>query len=286
MPQDRKSGAAANKYGYAMAAKVARLLGMQLLSRNSNEVDLNGKRIVVKSARYKTSEIGISRAMLSRVQGIIAALEDKDGKYTLYRVNPKWYRTEMSPSRSNSPSAHEIMMVSCKDIRRVCQVVEKMAAYSIKIEWEGPFDLLTIIAKKKDGGVPPDYEGNDYGLYQIYGNHILCKADTLLYVGIAVDETFAERFKHHKKEWLNKEENIQIYIGRVYDPKKHSKTSNWSAWKKDIEIAEDILIYKYSPNYNNAGITDPPKLQHEHIQLIHCGERHKLQEIDKAPEDF
>lgn len=127
MGQNRESGAAANAYGHVMAVKVSQFLGTKLLTKLSNEIDINGERIVIKSARKKTHQIGISLAMLKRVQGIIAALEDEDGKYTLYRVDPKWYKTEMSPSHSNNPSAHKIMMVSCKDIRRMCQVVGKMA---------------------------------------------------------------------------------------------------------------------------------------------------------------
>ncbi len=51
-------------------------------------------------------------------------------------------------------------------------------------------------------GQYPDW-GEDYGLYQIYGKHILCGKDTLLYIGEATEQTFSTRFKQHQ-HWLCK----------------------------------------------------------------------------------
>jgi len=62
-----------------MAVKVAQYLGIKLISPISNEAFLNGKRIVIKSARYKTTEIGVSGKMLDRIDAILAALETKKG---------------------------------------------------------------------------------------------------------------------------------------------------------------------------------------------------------------
>jgi len=85
-----------------------------------------GKRIAIKCAHRNTPQIGLSLAMLGRVQNIITALEDKDGGYTLYQLDPRWYRAAMVPSRSNSPSAQTVMMVSCKEIRTVGQATGRM----------------------------------------------------------------------------------------------------------------------------------------------------------------
>lgn len=161
-----------------------------------------------------------------------------------------------------------------------------MNVYQIEIKWEGPFSLGEVI-EKNDGGNPDNgYEGNDYGLYQIYGQHILSGPDTLLYIGKATRQTFSYRFRQHK-EWIDKEKEIEIYLGRVYDPKKHSKADNWRTWEDDVEDVEKILIYKYTPNYNSSEIGDEPKLQqHKQIKLIHRGNRHNLKEIDQAPEDY
>jgi hypothetical protein len=161
--------------------------------------------------------------------------------------------------------------------------------YEIKIEWEGPFSLREVISTKNDGGEKPDWCGNDYGLYQIYGWHILYCKNTLLYIGEATKQTFSRRFKGHKK-WLDKDQkknDIKIYLGRVYDPKKHSKEDKWESWTSDILLAEKILIYKYSPNYNSRNITKKPDiLPYEGIRLVHRGEKRRLEDIDNAPDDF
>lgn len=59
-----------------------------------------------------------------------------------------------------------------------------MELYKIRIEWEGPYSLEEVITKMVDGGKNPDWDGNDYGLYQIYGRHILSGKNTLLYIGM------------------------------------------------------------------------------------------------------
>lgn len=90
--------------------------------------------------------------------------------------------------------------------------------HRITIEWEGPFTLDHVINKCDDGGEHPHYDGKDYGLYQIYGRHILDdpKAPSyksLLYLGNATDQTFSSRFRTHKRSWLEHEwkESISIH---------------------------------------------------------------------------
>jgi len=123
MGQDRESGRAAVKYGHDMAKRVAEFLGANLLSELSNEATLGNERIAIKSARQRTPEIGLSRAMLERAQIIAAALENPDRAYTLYRLSPEWYQVHMVLSRSRSPSAQRVMMVQCKLIRREGHVI-------------------------------------------------------------------------------------------------------------------------------------------------------------------
>ena len=161
--------------------------------------------------------------------------------------------------------------------------------HEIKIEWSGPFSLNEVIEKFLNGGRAPDWGVEDYGLYQIYGRHILHGRNTLLYIGMATEQTFSQRFKEHKT-WLENdqdEEDVRIYLARIYDPKKHSKKDNWTTWKNDVELAEKVLIYKYSPNYNSEGLTNEPDLSpYESIRLIHIGKRNRLREEDNAPKDF
>ena len=79
----------------------------------------------------------------------------------------------------------------------------------LRIDWAGPFTPGHVVAKYADGGSPPRYEGTDYGLYQIYGNHIVA-GKTLIYVGKANRQTFSRRFKQHAK-WLDREAGLQVF---------------------------------------------------------------------------
>ena len=126
MVQNRESGADGNKYGHMMGEKVARFFGTKLLSKSSNEMILDDQRVVVKSARYKTPEIGLSINMLERVQNIIAAIENEDVSYTLYLVETQWYKEKMTQSLSRSDVNGKIKKVSCKDIRNECKTFGKM----------------------------------------------------------------------------------------------------------------------------------------------------------------
>lgn len=75
-----------------------------------------------------------------------------------------------------------------------------MDRYENIIEWEGPFSAQTIINDFTDAGNHPYYEGNDYGLYQIYGRHILYGSDALLYIGKATKRSFSVRFAEHMED--------------------------------------------------------------------------------------
>lgn len=116
----------------------------------------------------------------------------------------------------------------------------------------------------------------------------------MLYVGITTERPFSQRFKEHKM-WLldnndQDEKDVAIYLGRVFDPIKHSEKDKWKSWKRDIEIAEKILIYKYAPNYNSRELTSEPVLSpYKSIRLIHTGKPrkpHKLKPVDEVPRDF
>lgn len=151
--------------------------------------------------------------------------------------------------------------------------------YDINVTWEGPFTGYEVVKRNKDAGKAPDYDGEDYGLYQIYGRHILGGNDTLLYIGQAVKQTFSERISQHQKWWLREESDVKIYLGRIFHPERHSKKDDWRSWEKDVDVAEKILIYKYSPNYNSDGVAEKPLLT-ESYRLRHSGHRHRLHAED------
>ena len=122
MPQDRESGDRARRYGYQMAERVAEALGATLINPGvSNEATWRNQRILIKSARYRTSEIGATEATLQRVDAIVAALQDSNDGYTLYQVTPVWFRERMRPSRSSGDG--HVMKVQCRSVREAGTVV-------------------------------------------------------------------------------------------------------------------------------------------------------------------
>jgi len=157
----------------------------------------------------------------------------------------------------------------------------------LTIDWKGPYALDQVIHNLTDSGDYPGYDGEDYGLYQIYGEHILGNSDALLYIGKAPKQTFSTRFKKHVR-WLRREDSpVRVYVGRIYIPRRHSSADNWAKYEADIGIAESILIYKYSPHYNGRSVSKAPSLRpHGRVVLTHAGARHRLQEIDRAPDDL
>ena len=104
-----------------------------------------------------------------------------------------------------------------------------MSKIRITINWEGPFTVDEVINNMKDSGKAPEY-GNDFGLYQIYGTHILCGKDTLLYIGKSTGQCFSTRLKQHNRDWIINErdkKDIKVFIGRTYNPKRHSSRDKW-----------------------------------------------------------
>jgi hypothetical protein len=156
----------------------------------------------------------------------------------------------------------------------------------LDVLWSGPFTIDEVVTAFDDEGSPPLYDGEDYGLYQIYGTHILAGPDTLLYVGQATNQTFARRFRQHR-EWLIHEEGTSIHLGRVYNPSRHMAVDGWRTWLVDVRLAECILIYKYSPNYNSVSISDAPMLgSWSAVELTNKGQRRKLHARDLVPHDW
>jgi hypothetical protein len=164
-----------------------------------------------------------------------------------------------------------------------------MEPHIIQINWEGPFSCDCVVNNmNRAGNDCDDYAGPDYGLYQIYGQHILCGEDTLLYVGQAQDQTFADRIRQHEKEWLRAEQSIKIYLGRLDELiGKYTQENDWFRWREDIDITESVLIYRYTPHYNSSGLWEEPNLRSfEKVILIHSGSRNKIKDRDIAPDDY
>lgn len=124
MGQNKITGSAAVKFGHEMAKMIARLLDTELLSANSNEIIFEGERFVIKSAHRKTSSIGITVTMLGRLQGIIAAFENNDGRYTLYKVDLKRNPPlQMVFSQSSGHKKNKVIKISRKSIQKYGEII-------------------------------------------------------------------------------------------------------------------------------------------------------------------
>lgn len=134
---------------------------------------------------------------------------------------------------------------------------------SVRVEWEGPFSIEKVLEL--------DNRNKDYGLYQIYGHHIVYGADSLLYIG-ETGQTFSQRFNDHAV-WLEEEEGVFIRVGRIASEDYNEQV------RKD---AEALAIYWHSPAYNSLNIED---YNGQPLIVVNSGERGDLCEKLSVAED-
>ena len=125
---------------------------------------------------------------------------------------------------------------------------------SVRIEWEGPFFLMEVLEL--------DNRNKDYGLYQIYGHHIIYGVDSLLYIG-ETGQTFSERFNEHTV-WLKEEDGVFIHVGRIASEDYDEQV------RKD---AEALTINWHSPAYNSSNIET---YNGQRLKVVNRGERRDL----------
>lgn len=112
MPQDRESGAAANKYGRETARKIMKKLGTKPISLMSNECILKGRLVAIKCSRKYTKCIGVSYLMLKRLKVVIGAFETENDYYDLYELSPRVFANNMRPTRSKGAAAGKVGLVT------------------------------------------------------------------------------------------------------------------------------------------------------------------------------
>lgn len=122
------------------------------------------------------------------------------------------------------------------------------------LEWK-KFEKLEDVLKENDEEA--------YGVYQISGYHAVFGDGALLYIGRAVDQSFAERFRQHE-DWLRKESGVKIYLGRT------TNIEN-DIWDNIIKHVEILLIYYHSPPYNSTFISESPKPTSK-LRIINIGD--------------
>ena len=114
MGQDRDTGAAANDFGRATAPQIAKQIGATMLGSASNEATLDGKRVVIKCARRRTTSVGVTYLMLSKLDRVIGAFEQDDGSFALHALPASRFKAEMRESKSQGASAGKVGLVSRK----------------------------------------------------------------------------------------------------------------------------------------------------------------------------
>ena len=100
MRQNRETGAEAAKFGHRTAALIGEKLGAKKLAAKSNEFELNGKRVTIRTAHLNTDQVGVLYSMLDRVQSVIAAFEIAPYEYELHSLSPEEYRKAMRDSKT------------------------------------------------------------------------------------------------------------------------------------------------------------------------------------------
>ena len=105
MPQDRASGADANNYGRETARKIAIAIGAVSISETSNEFEFDNRKITIRCARKKNTQVAVPYQLLKRVSAVMAAFEQENGDYEVYEINSDNFKDNMRKTRSKGPFA-------------------------------------------------------------------------------------------------------------------------------------------------------------------------------------
>jgi len=120
--------------------------------------------------------------------------------------------------------------------------MEEMKA--IHIDWEGPFSHERASSEFNN-------EKTDFGVYQLYGTHPIYGFNSLLYIGMAGEQTLSERISQHKrffgKYWIPRAR--KVFVGRLM-----GERPSLSAWSEEIALAEKLLIFSHCPPMNSSGL--------------------------------
>ncbi len=111
MPQDKNSGAAADRWGRETAHQIASQIGATMQSRASNQALLNGQKVVIKCAALATDSVGVTYKMLDKLDSIIGAFQLDDGSFELWSLHPKEFEAAMRETRSRGASAGKVALV-------------------------------------------------------------------------------------------------------------------------------------------------------------------------------
>lgn len=111
MPQDRESGADANRFGDEYGSKIMAELGATRVKDGSNECLLGDLRVSLHCARKDTKSVGVTRLCLERIDAVLGAFEQEDGTFRVLQLPKEQYAKHSRPTRSRGPSAGRVVLV-------------------------------------------------------------------------------------------------------------------------------------------------------------------------------
>ncbi len=134
----------------------------------------------------------------------------------------------------------------------------------IHLKWEGPLEIEEVCNLKDDE--------EDFGIYQVYGNHPIYGSGVLIYIGMTADQSFGERIK--QETWLTDDDikPISIYVGR-FDMNDKLSSQQWIELTK---MVEKLLIYSHSPAFNSSNINKSLGKEFENMLILNWGTRGNL----------
>lgn len=118
----------------------------------------------------------------------------------------------------------------------------------IKIKWEGPFNQSEILNSDNEKGK------QNYGIYQIYGNHKIYGKNVLLYIGKAQAQTFGIRIPQHIDWFYWEDIELKFYLGKICKHDNEIDYEDYEDWDKQINCAEKTLIHYCQPAWNSSGL--------------------------------
>ncbi len=142
--------------------------------------------------------------------------------------------------------------------------MQKRTLKLMQIDWEGPFTLDELNLLTDDS--------HDYGIYQIYGKHLVYGKDVLLYIGKADQQTIGKRVSQENWWDTNDSKHLKIYAGRIAG----ERTPEEDIWSKEIDLAEKLLINVHKPAYNSKSLTSIPETELQDIHILNWGDHRDL----------
>jgi hypothetical protein len=106
MTQDQRKGAEADRYGRGCAASLAEKIGARK-SGNGNQYRYENEQVVIKCARGRNRETGVSLHMMETLAAIFGAFEHPGARYRILRPSAKQFRDNMRIRSGGRPAGKE-----------------------------------------------------------------------------------------------------------------------------------------------------------------------------------